>query len=192
MAHSFLTEPEPSPETQALYDGDIGQVGYVMNLSRMWAHNPRLHDGLFDLVAECFGAAGLSFRDRGILISAAASTMGDPYCSLAWGNRLAAASDATVAAGVLRGDDSGLDERERALARWARRVARDPNATTARDLAPLRAVGYDDAQVLAITTFVALRLAFSTVNDALGAVPDDELKEGVPPQVRAAVTWGRA
>ena len=192
MAHSFLTEPEPSPETQALYDGDIGQVGYVMNLSRMWAHNPRLHDGLFDLVAECFGAAGLSFRDRGILISAAASTIGDPYCSLAWGNRLAAASDATVAAGVLRGDDSGLDERERALARWARHVARDPNATTARDLAPLRAVGYDDAQVLAITTFVALRLAFSTVNDALGAVPDDELKAAAAPQVRAAVTWGRA
>ncbi len=192
MAHSFLTEPEPSPETQALYDGDIGQVGYVMNLSRMWAHNPRLHDGLFDLVAECFEAAGLSFRDRGVLISAAASTMGDPYCSLAWGNRLAAASDATVAAGVLRGDDSGLDERERALARWARRVARDPNATTAHDVAPLRAVGYDDAQVLAITTFVALRLAFSTVNDALGAVPDDELKAAASPQVRAAVTWGRA
>lgn len=192
MAHSFLTEPEPSPETQALYDGDIGQVGYVMNLSRMWAHNPRLHDGLFDLVAECFEAAGLSFRDRGVLISAAASTMGDPYCSLAWGNRLAAASDATVAAGVLRGDDSGLDQRERALARWARRVARDPNATTTHDVAPLRAVGYDDAQVLAITTFVALRLAFSTVNDALGAVPDDELKAAASPQVRAAVTWGRA
>lgn len=192
MAHSFLTEPEPSPETQALYDGDIGQVGYVMNLSRMWAHNPRLHDGLFDLVAECFEAAGLSFRDRGVLISAAASTMGDPYCSLAWGNRLAAASDATVAAGVLRGDDSGLDQRERALARWARRVARDPNATTPHDVAPLRAVGYDDAQVLAITTFVALRLAFSTVNDALGAVPDDELKAAASPQVRAAVTWGRA
>lgn len=31
---------------------------------------------------------------------------------------------------------------------------------------------FDDGQVFAITTFVALRLAFSTANDALGAQPD--------------------
>jgi hypothetical protein len=45
--------------------------------------------------------------------------------------------------------------------------------------------------VQAITTFVALRLAFSTVNDALGAVPDDELRASVDPQVNDVVTWGR-
>ena len=120
-----------------------------------------------------------------------ASAMGDSYCSLAWGNRLAGASDADVAAAVLAGDDSGLDDRERALARWARRVARDPNGTTAQDVEALRAVGYDDGQVQAITAFIALRLAFSTVNDALGAVPDVELNASVDPKVRDVVTWGR-
>ena len=39
--------------------------------------------------------------------------------------------------------------------------------------------------------FVALRLAFSTVNDALGAAPDRELTERAPAPVRAAVTFGR-
>ena len=87
--------------------------------------------------------------------------------------------------------DRGLDDRERALARWARRVARDPNGTTAQDVDALRAVGYDDGQVQAITAFVALRLAFSTVNDALGAVPDVELSSSVDPKVRDVVTWGR-
>ena len=119
-------------------------------------------------MAESFEAAGLSFKDRGILIAAAASTLGDPYCSLAWGNKLAGESDGEVAASVLRGEDQGLDERERALARWARAVARDPNGTTPAHVETLRAVGYDDGQVLAITAFVALRLAFATVNDALG------------------------
>ena len=54
---------------------------------------------LFALMDDMATAAGLSFRDRGLLVSAAASTMGDSYCSLAWGNRLAGASDADVAAG---------------------------------------------------------------------------------------------
>jgi hypothetical protein len=38
---------------------------------------------------------------------------------------------------------------------------------------------------------VALRLAFSTVNDALDARPDRELGKSVPAGVREAVTWGR-
>ena len=191
MSSSFLTEPEPNAATEALYAGDQERVGYVMNLSRMWAHHPAAHDVLFDLVDDMATAAGLSFRDRGLLISAAASTMGDAYCSLAWGNRLAGASDGATAAGVLTGNDDALDDRERALTRWARQVARDPNATTVTDVEALRAVGYDDGQVQAITTFVALRLAFSTVNDALGAVPDVELTAAVDPKVRDVVTWGR-
>jgi hypothetical protein len=52
-------------------------------------------------------------------------------------------------------------------------------------------VGYDDRAILGITLYVALRLAFSTVNDALGAQPDAELAATVPTEVRDAVTWGR-
>ena len=42
-----------------------------------------------------------------------------------------------------------------------------------------------------ITAFVALRLAFAAVNDALGAQPDAQLVRSLPPQVREAVTYGR-
>jgi hypothetical protein len=67
----------------------------------------------------------------------------------------------------------------------------DPDGTTESDLDGLRDAGYDDPQILAITLFISLRMAFSTVNDALGARPDRELLDAVPPQVRDAVTWGR-
>ena len=96
-----------------------------------------------------------------------------------------------VAAALLSGDDSALTEAEQALASWARQVVRDPNGTTTNDLEPLRRAGYDDAQIVAISTFVALRMAFSSVNDALGLSPDPQLGETVPTQVREAVTWGR-
>ena len=92
---------------------------------------------------------------------------------------------------MLRGDDEPLDRTERALARWARAMTRDPNATEPGDVEHLREAGYDDAQILAITAFVALRAAFATVNDALGVRPDRELIETAPPAVRDAVTYGR-
>jgi alkylhydroperoxidase family enzyme len=77
------------------------------------------------------------------------------------------------------------------MAAWARKVADDPNATTPADIQALRDSGLDDGQIFAITSFVALRLAFSTINDALGAQPDAPLAQSLPPQVRDAVTYGR-
>ena len=191
--NGFLGTAAPSPEVQRMYDADVEGYGYVMNLSRVWAHLPGAQDGLSDLMAQAAGAASLSFRQRAILVTACASALGDSYCSLAWGKRLAvdAGAGAEVAARVLRGDDRGLDPAEAALARWARQVARDPNATTAADVQALRDEGFDDARIFAVTTFVALRIAFSTVNDALGAGPDRELGEAVPAAVLDAVTFGR-
>ena len=187
----FLHEPELTDDARQLYDHDRDDRGYVMNLSRLWAHFPAAHAGLLELMAQTAGHGQLSLRQRGVLISACASTMGDSYCSLAWGSRLAGEAGAEVAGAVLLGDDTGLDAAEQALARWARRLARDPNGAEAADVQALRDAGYDDEQIFAITLFVALRMAFSTVNDALGARPDRELHEAAPAAVRDAVSFGR-
>jgi len=117
--------------------------------------------------------------------------MGDSYCSLAFGSQLAREAGGDVAASVLLDQDLTLSPEERTLVRWARRVSRDPSATTAADVETLRALGYGDHQIFAITLFVAMRLAFSTVNDALGAAPDAQLSERAPAAVRSAATFGR-
>jgi uncharacterized peroxidase-related enzyme len=187
----FLRAAEPSTEAQRMFDSDVDSLGYVMNVSRLWAHHPDAQNGLFELLAQTVEAGSLSFRQRGVLVSACASARSDAYCSLAWGNRLAEAAGAEAAGGVLRGDDSRLDPQERVLARWARQVTRDPNATSVGDVQALRDVGFDDTQIFAITAFVALRVAFSTVNAALGTRPDRELADSVPAAVLDAVTFGR-
>jgi alkylhydroperoxidase family enzyme len=155
MTGSFLNEPPVSAEVQALFDEDLADGGYVWNVSRLWAHQPDTLRRLFELMSQAFKPSGLSFRQRGILVAAAASALGDSYCS------------------------------------WARQVARDPNATTPADIQALRDTGLDDGQIFAITGFVALRLAFSTINDALGAQPDAQLARSLPREVREAVTYGR-
>jgi hypothetical protein len=179
-----------SPQVQALYDEDLAGGGYVSNGSRLWAYQPDTK-GLFELMSEAFRPSGLSFRQRGILVTAAASALGDSYCSLAWGGKLGKASDAAIAAGVLNGSDAGLTGQEKAMAAWARKVAGNPNATTPADVQALRDAGLGDGQIFAITAFVALRLAFSTINDSLGAQPDAELGQSLPREVREAVTYGR-
>jgi alkylhydroperoxidase family enzyme len=136
-------------------------------------------------------AGSLTLRQRSVLVAATASALGDSYCSLAWGARLAEAAGPEPAAAVIRGDDEGLDESERALASWARRVATDPNAIVDDDVQALRDAGFDDKEIFAITTYVSLRLAFSSVNDALGAHPDAQLAASVPEPVRRAVSFGR-
>jgi uncharacterized peroxidase-related enzyme len=191
MTGSFLHEPPVSPRVQALYDEDLAGDGYIWNLSRLWAHQPETLKRLFELMSQAFTPSGLTFRQRGILVTAAASALGDSYCSLAWGGKLGTASDATTAAGVLDGSDTGLSDQEQAMAAWARKVATDPNATTPADIQALRDAGLDDGQIFAITSFVALRLAFSTINDSLGTQPDAQLALSVPQQVREAVTYGR-
>jgi uncharacterized peroxidase-related enzyme len=190
-AGGFLGPPEPTPEASRLYDEDTAGLGYVMNNTRLWAHQPEAHRRLGDLLDHLTRAAGLTMRLRGVLVTSTAAAMGDSYCSLAWGEKLARETDGALAAAVLRGDLSPLTPAERALADWARRVATAPNDTTAADVQTLRDAGYSDDQVLAITAFVAMRLAFSTVNDALGATPDAELVAGMPAEVADAVTWGR-
>jgi uncharacterized peroxidase-related enzyme len=191
MTGSFLEEPPITAPVQALFDEDLTDDGYVWNVTRLWAHQPGTVNSLFELMSQAFRPSGLSFRQRGILVVAAASTLGDSYCSLAWGGKLGQASEAAVAAGVLDGSDAGLTDQEKAMAAWARQVARDPNATTPADVQALRDAGLDDGQIFAITAFVALRLAFSTINDSLGAQPDAPLARSLPPEVRAAVTFGR-
>jgi alkylhydroperoxidase family enzyme len=190
-ATSFLEEPLPSTGAQRFFDADLKGLGFVANSSRLWAHDPAALDALSDLLGHVTSAGSLTHHQRAILIACCASTLGDSYCSLAWGKKLADDTGAEVAARVLRGDDSPLDSSDRALARWARQLAQDPNSTTADDVRALRSEGFDDTQIFAITLYAALRIAFSTVNDALGASPDRQLGAAVPAEVRDAVDFGR-
>jgi uncharacterized peroxidase-related enzyme len=190
MTGSFLADPPVSPQVQALYGEDLASGGYVSNGSRLWAHQPDTKKGWFELMSQAFRPSGLTFRQRGILVTAA-SALGDSYCSLAWGGKLGKAPEAAIAAGVLNGSDASLTDQEKAMAAWARKVARNPNATTPADVQALHHAGLGDGQIFAITAFVALRLAFSTINDSLGAQPDAELAQFLPREVREAVTYGR-
>jgi uncharacterized peroxidase-related enzyme len=188
---AFLPDPPRSPAVTAAYEADLTSDGYVNNLTRVWCWRPDVLASFQALRGDLLSGSGLSPREVAVLVTATAAARGDAYCALAWGAKLAGLSDEATAAGVLKGADVDLSEREAALAGWSRQVVQDPNATTEADVARLRDAGLQDQDIFEATTFIAFRLAFSTINDALGARPDPQLAEKAPRLVREAVTFGR-
>jgi len=108
VTSGFLEEPPISEPIRALFDEDVKETGYVWNVSRLWAYQLGTMEQLYALMSQAFKESGLSYRQRGILVTATASTLGDSYCSLAWGGKLAGASDPRTAAAVLSGEDVGV------------------------------------------------------------------------------------
>lgn len=187
----FLGEPPPSPGQDKAYAADRAEQGYVDNLTRIWAWRPDFMEAFVDLQTLLRQSWTLRDDDRAVLVAATARSRGDSYCSLAWGARLARLAGDDTARAVLSDAFDELDARPQALARWAMDVVADPNAITTTDVDRLRDVGLSDREIFEATAFVALRLAFSTVNDALGAEPDRQLAVAAPEVVRNAVTYGR-
>ena len=187
----FLSQPS-TPDAVAYLEQDKAAMGYVMNLERAWAWRPDIAQSFNALRKQLTDQSALTAREIALLVCSTARALGDSYCSLAWGAHLAKLATPELAAKILRNDDAiGLSQREQALHEWAQHVVRNPNGTTQQQIDGLRGVGFSDREIFEATTFIALRLAFSTINDALGAQPDRELADAAPAEVQAAVTYGR-
>ena len=187
----FLKESDV-PGAAAFLEKERASMGYLMNLERLWAWRPDAAEAFVGLRKQLMEASSLTMREFAVLVCAGARALGDSYCALAWGTRLAKLADPLLAADVLRGVESaGLTARERALQGWAGQMVQAPSEARAEQVEALRAAGLTEKEIFEASLFVALRLAFSTVNDALGAQPDAQLVADAPPQVKAAVTYGR-
>ena len=190
-SRAFISDPPLDASVTAAYEDDLASDGYINNSTRVWCWRPDVLRSFQTLRAGLTDGSDLSAREVAVMVAATAAARGDPYCSLAWGAQLAELSNEATAARVLQGDPTGLSSRETALAHWSRQVVLDSNAPTQADVDHLRHVGFSDREIFEATAFIAFRLAFSTIDNALGAQPDQELVERVPPLVREAVTYGR-
>ena len=189
----FLSAPPDDEVVQAIYRDSKSEEGYVQNYVRLWCWRPDVHNAFSGTRGLLLDRTTLSEREIAVLNSTTASVLGDSYCSIAWGTRLAKVSDSATAAAVLRREETpGLSQRERALVAWATAVVAHPSGTTRQDVEALQSSGFSEREIFDATLLVAFRLAFSTVNDALGAQPDQQLANAAPPEVLESVNFGRS
>jgi len=188
----FLKDAPVTDDVRSCFDESAAADGYVANHTRLWAWRPDMDRDFLELRSRLLSTTSLTERERAIVVSAAVSELGDSYCTIAWGSKLASlTSDRDAALVIANRDPESLTTREKALAAWVRKTVRDPNSTSQADVDDLRSAGFDDREIFEATLLAAYRLAFSTVNDALGCSPDRELYDAAPVELKSAVTFGR-
>jgi uncharacterized peroxidase-related enzyme len=175
-------------------DDQTQRWGYEPNYAALFASRPD--------VADAWTLLNLTIRDAmdrrrfELVTVAAAHELRSTYCTAAHALMLERACDsADVLDGLcdeLDGDTSdALDETDRELVRFARKVARHAADVDRADIDALRAIGLTDAEVSDVIFAVAARCFFATAVDAAGAQADPELVGSLGVAIAARLTIGR-
>ncbi|WP_222195874.1 carboxymuconolactone decarboxylase family protein [Modestobacter italicus] len=190
---SWIDTPVESPATstaaQAHTSGEAAP-GAVPNHARVFAQRPAVLAAWQQLNAAV--KAGMDPRRYELATVAAAVRMRCSYCALAHGQVLAEqhlGAEAVVAM-VRDPRSAGLSATELAVVELADQVAAGAAAMTEADVARARAAGLSDGDVLDVVLAAAARLFFSSVLDAVGALPDGSYA-ALPAHLRDALTVGR-
>jgi uncharacterized peroxidase-related enzyme len=188
---SWIGDPDGADAAvAAAYDRDRAALGYVANYTRVLAHRPAVLEAWRGLNGAV--KAAMDPRRYELATLAAALQLRSSYCCLAHGKVLAEQFDGPAALPAIAADPASapLSAVDRAVMTLASKVAAGAAAMTEDDLAELRGLGLDDAEVLDVVLAAAARCFFSSVLDAVGAEPDPAYRE-LAPDLQAALTVGR-
>lgn len=149
--------------------------GYFATL----AHDaPALRERTGIMNAIMYGHGGASRADRELATVATSRTNGCVYCASVHARLHAQLKKDPAIIQRLLDEGTGAEqsEHERAIIDYAVKLARDPAGMTAADLAPLRAAGFSDAEILDINNAAAVFAWANRLMQTLGEgrVPDEE------------------
>ncbi len=180
----------PSAALAAMWAEDESQWGFLPNFARTFGVRPGVYAAWRELNSGI--KASMGARRYELATLAAALELRSSYCALAHGRVLARQlfDDAEVAR-IARGEETtALDEADRAVMELARAVVRGAERLTQADLAPVRACGLADDEILDVILAAAARCFFSKVLDATGTLPDHVFHD-LDDSLRTALAVGR-
>jgi uncharacterized peroxidase-related enzyme len=178
-------------EAAEMFAADQRALGYVANLTRLFALRPAVYQAWRQLSQAV--RANMDPREYELATLAAARTLRSSYCALAHGKVLRDRFyDADTVAGLVTDHrQAGLDRADVAVMDFAGKVAADAASVTAADVATLRASGRPDDGILDVALAAAARCFFSTVLEAMGTEPDASYRAELEPGLHQALTVGR-
>jgi uncharacterized peroxidase-related enzyme len=178
-------------EAAEMFAADQQTLGYVANLTRLFALRPGVYQAWRQLSQAV--RANMDPREYELATLAAARTLRSSYCALAHGQVLRDRFyDADTIVGLVTDHRrAGLGQADVALMDFAGRVTADAASVTAADVATLRAGGRPDDGILDIALAAAARCFFSTVLEAMGIEPDAAYRAELEPGLHQALTVGR-
>ena len=174
-----------------MYSADRSRWGFLPEFTEVFSHHPDAYAAWSQLIGAIRGQ--MDSRRCELVTVAAARALRSSYCTTAHGKILADRwyEPEEVIALVADHHTAGIDAVDVAIMDFATNVATDPTAISESDVDHLRALGLSERDILDVVLAVAARCFFATVIESMGAQPDRELLDPLPPQLRDALLVGR-
>ncbi len=183
-----IRESEAEGKLREIYEGDRKSLGYVPNHARVFSLRPEVLEAWRALQVSI--RKSLRLRRYELVTLAAAMALKCRYCLLAHGailNKNGMSVD-QLRAILTNFRNAGLEHPEVAMMEFAQKITRSANEMTQADVDVLRALGFEDVDILDIILTATMRSFASKTFDALGAGPDavyaeleHQLSELLPP-----------
>jgi len=191
MFISGVGEDVAEGDVAEYYQGQRAAWGFLPNYAPAFSSRPE--------VARAWNALNLAVRggmDRRrfeIATIAAARARSSTYCTAAHSAFLrdVCGDGAAMASIAEHPDGAGLSEQDRAVYRFAGKVAADAAAVDQQDVDALRAAGLSDADVADVVFAAAARCFFTAVLDGLGTQLDAQTAQTFPPALLDSMVVGR-
>lgn len=179
-------------ETRDALDGVRNPGGQIPAFPRMLANNPAVLKAALGQFAEIMYGGDLAPDLKQLAFVVVSQTNESTYCAASHGEQLVNGFGQPAARleALAEQDHRGLSEREQAVAAFARQGATDPKRMGAEHLEALRAVGFDDADIIELLAVVAQASFANTIADAMHMLPGDQSPQLERYHPRSVATGG--
>jgi uncharacterized peroxidase-related enzyme len=167
-----IRESEAEGKLREIYESDQKSLGYVPNHATVFSLRPEVLEAWRAFQGSI--RKNLRLRRYELVTLATAMSLNCRYCLLAHGAILIKNGMSVDQLRTILTDfrNAGLEHQEVAMMEFAQKIARNANEMTQADVAVLRALGFEDVEILDITLTATMRSFASKTFDALGADPD--------------------
>lgn len=174
----------------AMYRRQEDAWGFVPDYAKVFCHRPEVMERWGRMLAAI--KRPVDSRRLELVTFAVAHELRHSSCSLAHGKSLAQIIGEEAVIAIAKGQRSAvLTDAEYAMMAFARRIARDASAVTAREVEALRENhGFRDDEIFDIAAIAASRCFFTKLLDALGSEPDLPFTQ-LRDELRSNLTVGR-
>ena len=165
--------------------------GFLPNYAAAFASRPEVAHGWNVLQSSIRN--GMDRRRFEIATIAAARALRSTYCTAAHSKFLRDICGDEPTLDLIAADPSGeaLDAQDRAVYRFAGKVAADASSISQSDVDKMRAAGLSDPEIADIVYAAAARSFFTRVLDGLGAQLDHQTAAAFAPEMLSSMIVGR-
>ena len=185
-----VAEEQAEGDTAALYAQSRDESGHIPNFVKAFSHRPGVMSGFDQLLGSI--KENMDLRRYELITIAAAKELRCSYCMLAHGSVLLRNffNEGQLREIAEDADRSDLDEKDKAIMRFAAKVVRDATSVTVDDIEGLKGHGLTDPEIFDVAAAASVRCFIGKVADAMGALPDPAFAR-LAPDVRKALVVGR-